>query len=162
MATKETEKTEKKTIVKKNGGRRAGSGAKKGVTPMAVVIAREARQIELADVQVSIKNVARKLINSQTVTALGTWQMATVSRGEDGRLKYVRVIDEKEIQLLLDEGRHGIDYIILAGQDPDWKAASDMLNRAGLKPKDDVDPSKSNVNIFNLIAVKEKQHGNTG
>lgn len=137
---------------KNNGGARKGAGKKAGTVAIATTI----KQIELAEVQMNIKAIARKLINSQTVTALGSWQMVTLERVA-GKIKYVRVIDPEKMQFLIDNGEHGTDYLVFAAQDPDWKAASDLLNRAGLKPKEDSTPGGS-TNIYNLVLSLENKN----
>lgn len=140
---------------KQHGGKRAGAGQPKGNVQLATIV----KSMELADVQVSIKNMARKILNAQSIAALGTHKMVIITRNEDGtHVETVR--DEDRMQELLEFGVYGKDYFIVQGAEADWKAGADMLNRAGLKQKDKEDPPKVAVNIFNLVHTSEQQHGN--
>lgn len=73
--------------------------------------------------------ISDKLINAQIIAATGTHRMVTLETDEEGKKHVRQVRDEARMQNLLDTGIYGEDYFILAGADPDWKAAEALLNR---------------------------------
>jgi hypothetical protein len=87
-----------------------------------------------------IFRMAEKLISSQSVAALGTYKVITLSIDEvTGQKKVTTIRDEKHITELLDHGEYGKDYLIVAGAEPDWKAANALLDRAYGKAKETLD-----------------------
>lgn len=74
--------------------------------------------------------VADKLINAQIIAATGTHQMIVMEMDDElGTMQPRKITREDEMQNLLDTGIYGEDYLILAGKNPDWKAAEALLNR---------------------------------
>jgi hypothetical protein len=136
---------------KKNGGARKGSGAKKGVTPNAVIRRREAQGVLLADIEKQIHLRASKIIDAQYIAAMGTMQMC-IPQKVNGKLEFTRVKDEKEMKRLLDEGDNGKDYVVFAGESPDWKAGESLLNRGFGKPTECV-KVQTTVGIMHVIKL---------
>jgi len=125
----------------KKGGRKPG-------VKLAKTIALEAT---LADIKQAIERRANKLIEAQSVVALGTYKMVEVfeETNEQGasiqRLETVR--DIKRMDELLETGKQGQDYFILEGSKPDWKAANALLDRGFGKAKESIDLNNPDGNF---------------
>lgn len=82
---------------------------------------------------------ARKILNAQTISALGTHHMLELIRDpKNPEIIWERHIvrDMKRQENFLDEGEYGRDYIIVEGTPADWRAGDAILNRAWGKPKE--------------------------
>jgi len=141
---------------KQHGGKRAGAGQPKGNQQIATVV----RAMELADIQSSVKLMAKKLVNSQAVAALSAHKMVILDRDENGKVHMTQIRDDNMMQELLDTGEYGKDYVIVEAREGDWKAADALLNRAFGRPKDTIE-HKGAVSMVHLIASLDKEHGNS-
>lgn len=81
---------------------------------------------------------AKKIINAQTIAALGTHKMIVI-RKVQGKNVAIKITDEKEINRLLDEGEYGVDYLVVVGTMPDAKAGNMILDRIYGKAKETLD-----------------------
>lgn len=79
---------------------------------------------------------ARKIIDAQTVAALGTYHILAISFDEEGNKHLNIVRDMKRQENLIESGTLGKDYFIVEGTLPDWRAGDAILNRAWGKPKE--------------------------
>lgn len=93
--------------------------------------------------------MSSKLYNAQAVQALGSWKMITI-KIIDGVKTVTTIRDEKEIEKLLDHGEINVDYFLVVGAMPDYKASDAILNRAWGKPKESID---LDVNV--KVSLKE-------
>lgn len=119
---------------------------------------RSARKMKEIAVRAAMKQrifaMADKLLNAQAIAALGTHRMIVLSLDDDGKKHIETVRDEKRMDNLLEKGVYGEDYLILAGAEPDWKAADALLTRALGKPKETLDV---NHNVFSLTALAKSR-----
>lgn len=82
---------------------------------------------------------AQKILQAQTVLAYGTYHIVELFRDPKNPqiiLERHIVRDIKRQEALLNEFEHGVDYVILEGTPPDWRAGDAILNRAWGKPKE--------------------------
>lgn len=120
-------------------------GRPKGKLPSTIL--KEKAQLNFAK---RASKMSSKLYNAQAVQALGSWKMITITTDEFGQ-KHVRTIrDEKEIEILLDTGEVNVDYFLVVGAMPDYKASDAILNRAWGKPKESID-----LDINVKVSLKE-------
>lgn len=108
----------------RNGGRPPGSKNKSTL---------EKQKVQEA-IQQQIMKIAKRLISSQQIAAQGTHKMIALTKDSSGKLVTETIRDMKRMEELLETGEYGKDYLIVAGADPDWKAADALLNRALGKP----------------------------
>lgn len=139
-------KDQGKSIVSPTNPR--GAGRKPG-TKNRLTILKEKKKVQM---ETSIAKMTDKLVNAQAIAALGTSRVVIVSIDGDGKKRLETVRDEKRIDKLLATGILGTDYIILAGADPDWKAANAMLDRAYGKAKDTLEVQGT----FSLLQLGKK------
>jgi hypothetical protein len=99
------------------------------------------KEIALERIKQTIFGMADKLVMAQTVPALGTYKMIRPFIGEDGLPHTETIRDMDRMQELIDTGVHGKDYLIVAGDKPDHKAVSALLDRAFGKPVESVEHS---------------------
>ena len=98
------------------------------------------RQLARKKIISRITIFADKLVNSQMIVALGTHKMIIVKKDAvTGEVHVETVRDEERMQSFLDTGVYGKDYLIVAGAEPDWKAANALLDRAFGKAVESVD-----------------------
>lgn len=81
-----------------------------------------------------------KLIDAQAIVAVGTHKMIHMYKDADG-IHTETIRDMDRMQDLLDNGKYGIDYVIVAGSEPDHKAASALMDRAYGKPTESIEHS---------------------
>lgn len=146
---------------KKAGGARPNSGPKKGAVYNAVILRRQKQGVTLRDIESQIQKRASKLIDAQYISALGTFQVCVIGRGENGKVSYIRVTDEGKMNELLDNGELGKDYMVFAGQDPDWKAADALLNRGFGKARESIVHSGV-VGVAHIIKSLNQSDENNG
>ena len=91
---------------------------------------------EKAYTNLLIAKRAKKLVESQTIVAIGTHHMITIRFDDDGTRHTEIVRDDKRQEKLLTEGVYGKDYLIIEGTPADWRAGDALLNRAFGKPKE--------------------------
>lgn len=103
----------------KLGGRPKGSKSK-------LTILKEKKRAKFEE---HIAKMANKLTNAQAIVALGTHKMVRMYIGSDQKMHTETIRDEVRMQNLLDNGTYGVDYVIVVGNDPDWKAANALLDR---------------------------------
>lgn len=96
-------------------------------------------QRERAAFNLTASRMAKKLLRSQAVIALGTHHIVTRSIDDEGKVHINIVRDEKRQEKLLEEGTYGKDYLILEGTPGDFRAADSILNRAWGKPTETID-----------------------
>lgn len=87
------------------------------------------------------KRVAKmtdKLLNAQSIVAMGSHKMLRPFMGEDGLPHVETIRDMDRMQKLIDEGEYGKDYLIVVGELPDWKAANALLDRTYGKAKESI------------------------
>lgn len=111
------------------GGRPKGSKSK-------LTILKEKKR---GDFDKKIALMAEKLTNAQAIVAMGTHKMVRMYIGTDQKMHTETIRDEKRMQNLLDTGVYGVDYVIVVGNDPDWKAANALLDRTFGKAKETID-----------------------
>lgn len=103
---------------------------------------REASRIaarERASMNHSIALRTRKIVDAQTVSAIGTYHLLELIRDpKNPQIIWERRIvrDIKRQEKFLDEATYGEDFIIVEGTPPDWRAGDALLNRAYGKPKE--------------------------
>lgn len=102
-----------------------------------------------------VYKITSKLFEAQAVVAFGTYKMIRMYKDEAGMPHVETIRDEKRMQNLLDTGQYGTDYIVVAGEQPDWKAADALLNRAYGKPKESLE--LSGEVSFSLRALAERR-----
>lgn len=73
-------------------------------------------------------------LNSLLIAMKGTHRVVVKSFDDEGKMHIETVRDMKRIDELLLHGEYGTDYMILAGAEPDWRAADAFLNRGLGKP----------------------------
>lgn len=100
--------------------------------------------------------MADKLLNAEMVAAMGTHRMVVIDTDEDGKKHLTTIRDEARMDILLETGEYGIDYLIIAGAEPDWKAAEALLTRALGKPRETLD---INHNVFSLMELAKTRKG---
>lgn len=106
-----------------------------------------------ADFDKSIALMAKKITNAQAIVALGNHKMIRMFKDADGTMHIETIKDETRMQNLLDTGVYGVDYIIVVGHEPDWKAGDALLNRVFGKATETV---KHEGEIgFSLKALKD-------
>lgn len=94
---------------------------------------------------------ADKLYNSLAIAAIGTHRMVVVEKDDEGKTHITTIRDEKRMQKLLDTGKYGKDYMILAGAEPDWRASNAALDRAFGKAKESVEMDVTGqVSLYDL------------
>lgn len=94
---------------------------------------------------------AQKILNAQTVTALGTYHLIELFRDKNNVVVERHIVrDLKRQEVLLNDFEHGVDYQILEGTPPDWRAGDAILNRAWGKPKESIEVD---VAVFSLRAL---------
>lgn len=126
--------------------RKAGrpKGAKNRLT-----ILREKKRIEM---ETNIAKMTDKLVSSQAIAAIGSYRVVVVTTDAEGKKHLETVKSIKRIDELIAKKEHGKDYMILAGADPDWKAANAMLDRAYGKAKDTLEVQGT----FSLLMLGKK------
>jgi len=122
------------------------SGKRRGRPPSNM--ANQLEQQEKAQFKILASKRARKIIDSQTVAAYGTYHIVALSYDADGVRHQTIVRDEKRQASLLEKGLHGTDYMIIEGTPPDWRAGDAILNRAWGKPAETQD-----VNIKHTLVI---------
>lgn len=148
-------KIEKVDKRKFNGGARKGAGIKKGQKHLATI----EREITLKDIEKQIQKRASKLVDSTYIAAMGTYQICILSRSSTGKVEYLRVRDDEKMKELLDNGEHGVDYFVFAGEPPEWKAGESLLNRGFGKARESVVHSGT-VGVMALIKQLNSSDGN--
>lgn len=135
------------------------AGRKKGVKLASTIV----REATLADIKIAIERRANKLIEAQSVVALGTYKMVEIAiEEEDGmpvkKLKVVR--DISRMDEIIETKVLGVDYFVLEGSKPDWKAANALLDRSFGKAKESIDVNNPD-GAFSLkglfMAAEEKK-----
>ena len=120
---------------------RAKVGRKLG-SKMPATIEREKKALTRIEVFEELTQktfgLSHKLLEAQTVTALGTYIIATIHVNENGEKKLTRVRDLERIEKILNTGVVGKDYIIVEGHLPDWRAVESLFNRFYGKPTEHV------------------------
>ena len=121
--------------IKAKRGRKLGS-------KMPATIEREKKALTRTEVFEELTQktfgLSHKLLEAQTVTALGTYIIATIHVNENGEKKLTRVRDLERIEKILNTGVVGKDYIIVEGHLPDWRAVESLFNRFYGKPTEHV------------------------
>lgn len=110
-------------------------------------------------VQQKIFKMADKLVDSQMIVSMGTHRMCVITKGPDGKPSLETIRDSDRFNVLLETGKYGVDYIILAAADPDWKAGDALLNRALGKAPESVDITTKGqpiVQLSDIVAGKHK------
>lgn len=122
-------------------------GRPKGLQTAEVKLRRKVER----QVQVKIMKMADKLINAQSIIALGTHKIVTISIDPQTNEKHVNMVnDEKEIDRLIETGKYGEDYLIIVGKAGDWKSANALLDRALGKAKENI-----KLDIEHTFSLKE-------
>ncbi len=124
----------------KKGGREAGS--KNARTKL--------REEVLQELKNHIYKSAKKILNAQSIVAVGTHKMVQMLKGPGDAIIPRTIRDEEEMQNLLDDGVYGVDYVIVMGREPDFRAGDAVLNRAFGKPKETVE-------IMNPVITEEEK-----
>lgn len=114
--------------------RQKGGGRAKGQLAKSTLIKLKATQ-RFND---RVFKITDKLFDAQAVVALGTYKMIRMYKDESGMPHVETIRDETRMQNLLDTGQYGVDYIVVAGEAPDWKAANALLDRAYGKAKESI------------------------
>lgn len=112
----------------------------------------------MAAVRQQILKKADKLINSQVITALGTYKIVVIEK-VDGIMRATTVRDNDHMDELLNTGVLGKDYLIVAGSVPDWKAGDALLNRALGKATEHIDVKSDGekINGFTYVVPKNEE-----
>lgn len=105
----------------------------------------------------SIALMSRKLTNVQAIVALGTHKMVRMFKGSDDKMHVETIRDEKRMQNLLDTGIYGVDYVIVVGEMPEWKAANALLDRTFGKASETIKVSGEVQFSLKLLAVQRKE-----
>lgn len=109
---------------------KGGKKSAKKLKELQLKAAIEQRAMQLAD----------NALNSIAVAAFGSYVVAEIVIDEKtDKKRLVPVRDATQISLLIDTGEHGIDYMILEGTAPDYKAALEIINRGIGKVKETTD-----------------------
>lgn len=109
-----------RAAARKGGLAKGGKKSRKKLEELRVKGAIQQRAMELAD----------KALNSLAVSAFGSYVIAKVQIDEKtNKKRLVPVRDETEIADVIDTGELGIDYFVLEGSAPDWKAAVELIER---------------------------------
>jgi len=133
-------------IIKENrGGYREGSGQPKGTKSEKTLLKEQIR----AEMHQRVFKVSQKILSAQMVVAIGTHKMIQIMKGPGDTVVTRTIRDTDEMQKLLDEGVYGVDYIVLIGKEPDWKAGESILNRTFGKAKEtiDINATVENINV---------------
>lgn len=117
------------------GGKRKGAGRKKGGQNASTKL-RDAAHSKFKD---KAAKIAQTLLRAQTVEAIGYHRIIAITIDREGNKHVETIKDEKKIEKLLAEGTLGVDYHIIAGKDPNYKASDAILNRAFGRPKETVE-----------------------
>lgn len=83
-----------------------------------------------------VYRMAAKLVDSQAIAAIGTHKVVVITKDSMGLPQVETIRDIKRIEELIDTGEYGKDYLIVAGAEPDWKAANALLDRGFGKAKE--------------------------
>ncbi len=124
---------------KKNGGARKGSGRKRGVKSKHTLANLKTREQALELFQQRAFKMTNKLLDAQSIVAMGTHKMIAVTKDAEGKTHVETIRDEKRMQEFLDTGTYGIHYMIVEGSAPDFRAADAILNRALGKPTESIE-----------------------
>lgn len=84
-----------------------------------------------------IYRITDKLFNSQAIAAIGTHKVVVMTK-KDGIVSVETVREIERIDDLIENGVYGKDYLIVAGAEPDWKAANALLDRGYGKAKESI------------------------
>lgn len=123
---------------KKNGGYRPGGGRPKGsISPQT-----KEKMDALKMYRERVSKIAGKLLEAQTVEALGFHKMVRIETKKNGKYKEIcTVTNPEEFDSLLADGVLGKDYILVAAASPNYKASESILNRAFGRPTETVEVS---------------------
>lgn len=142
------ERLEKLRSAARLGGlAKRGKKSAKKIKELQLKAAIEQRAMQLAD----------KALNSVAVAAFGSYIVAEIKIDEKtNKKKLTPVRDIEAISLLIDIGEQGVDYLILEGTAPDYKAALEIINRGIGKVKETTD-----VNVKHSFSLTDlaKQRG---
>lgn len=136
-------------IARKNG--MLGGRPKGSLNKLTLLKEKRRNQIDK-----SIATMALKITNSQAMTALGTHKLLELYKDESTGLMQKRVVNDiKRIEKFLESGVYGVDYIIVVGKNPDWKAGNALLDRTFGKAKETVEHTGEVT--FSLKALAESR-----
>lgn len=122
---------------KKNGGARKGAGRKKG----GVNKATKEKHAAFKVFKKKAERMANVLLKAQSVEALGYHKIIAIKIDAEGNKSVETVTNEKRIEKLLAEGELGVDYHIIVGKEPNFRASDSILNRVFGRPKETVEIS---------------------
>ena len=116
-----------KTSKTPKGGKRDGSGRKKGSKWPSTIAKEQARELTRELITASLK----PMVQAQVAHAMGIGHLFT----RDKAGKFTKIESQAEVERILAEGTKDEDYWIFT-KDPSTQAFTDLLNRALDKPKE--------------------------
>jgi hypothetical protein len=150
--------------LKQNGGKRPGSGRKKGVVSLerlAQLKEVEVQKIETTEVLKQYtqraNRIAHKLFESKVVEAVGYHKMVRieVKTNKKTKSKHVKelytVTNPEEFDSLLENGVVGVDYLLVVASGPNYKALESLENRAWGKPTETIQHEGSDGGPLRII-----------
>lgn len=131
------------TTIEKPKGNRGGAGRGQGRKPGKKTL-EKLSQIKTKEQALEIFSkrtfkMTNKILDAQMIVAIGTHKMIAVEIDDEGKKHVETIRDENRIQMLLDEGRYGQDYLIVEGTPADFRAGDAILNRALGKPTENIE-----------------------
>lgn len=122
----------------KFGGKQKGAGRPKGS-----ITAQTKQKIDaLKMYRERVSVIAGKLLEAQTVEALGFHKMVRIELKKNKKHKELYTVkDPEEFDSLLSDGVCGVDYLLVAAAAPNYKASESILNRAFGRPTETVEVS---------------------
>lgn len=124
----------------KHGGKRTGSGRKPGVQSEFTKERQETERDTLKMYRDRVSKIAGKLLEAQTVEALGFHKMVRIEVAKNKKTKELyTVTNPEEFDSLLENGILGVDYLLVAAASPNYKASESIFNRAFGRPKETIE-----------------------
>lgn len=148
--------SEKQLAQRRGNASKAGRASALAKIPITYEKKLKRAKIEKLSEQKLLRGV-QEALNVQLIAMKGTHRVVVVTKDEEGKNHIETVRDIKRIDALLESGEYGKDYLILAGAEPDWRAADAFLSRALGKPVESIKHSGTVEHKFSLVDLARER-----
>jgi len=126
---------------KGRGGAGRGQGRKPGAKTKERLVFAKTKEEALALFQKRAFKMTNDILTAQKIVAIGSHKMIRMYKDDEGMPHVETIRDVERMQQLIDEGEYGVEYLIVEGSPPDFRAGDAILNRALGKPTEVVELS---------------------